>query len=151
MKLHFNPGTLLNKTHCGSELALLSEDTHTAHTCSHTHIHARTYAGRHMHEPHTNVYLHICDSRTHTVSALCSLKVIKPNEALQGHAAFSVFFEMMRGFVPRPQWNKRVGQNLCRARAAGELTVLRQAGHLMQTAQSFFFISVMMTVQRSLD
>ncbi len=62
----------------------------------------------------------------HTVSVLYSLKVIKPNEALQGHAAFSVFFEMMRGFVPQPQWNKRVereGQNLCQARAAGKLTV----------------------------
>lgn len=36
MKLHFNPGTLLNKTHCGSELALLSEDTHAANAFAHT-------------------------------------------------------------------------------------------------------------------
>ncbi len=60
------------------------------------------------------------NTHTHAVSVLCSLKVIKPNEALQGHAAFSVFFEMMRGFVPGPQWNKRVereGQKLVQSRS----------------------------------
>lgn len=86
--------------------------------------------------------------------ALSSLKVIKPNEALQGHAAFSVSFEMMREFVPQPQWNKRVereGQKLAPSQSRRRTDSLRQAGHLMQTAQSFFFISVMMTVQCGLD
>lgn len=48
---------------------------------------------------------------------MCSLKVIKPNEALQGLTAFSVFLGMKEGFVPQPQWNKgkRVAQKLHQA------------------------------------
>lgn len=110
MKLHFNPGTLLNKTHCGSELAPLSKDTHAL-----TRLRTQTHREAHAHVPHKCIPAFMSHTHMHTVSAPCSPKVIKPNEALQGHAAFSVFFEMMRGFVPQPQWNKRVesgGQNL---------------------------------------
>lgn len=46
MKLHFNPGTLLNKTHCGSELALLSEDTHAANAFAHTSAVPRAHLQR---------------------------------------------------------------------------------------------------------
>lgn len=104
MKLHFNPGALLNKAHCGSVLALLSEDTHRhRHTLPGTHIckNNTCTCPAHMHTCIYVIYIH-------SVPVLCLQKVIKPNEALQGHAAFSVFFEMMRGFVARPQWNKRV-------------------------------------------
>lgn len=111
-ELHFNPGAPLNKMHCGSELALLSEDMQTIRD---THIREEK---KHTHTPRTHAHLHTCDfqthAHTHSVSVLHLPKVIKPNEALQGHAAFSVFSEMMRGFASRPQWNKRVereGQN----------------------------------------
>lgn len=106
MKLHFNPETLLNKSHCASELAPLSEDIH-AHT-SHAFTHA-----------HTNAFLREAThtlTHTHAVSGLCSPKVIRANEALRGLAAFCVFSPMMGGFAPRPQRNKRMegeGQKLC--------------------------------------
>lgn len=98
MKLHFNPGALLNKTHCGSVLAVISGGH------AQTHFHAHTYAKTtRAHDPHKCIPAYtVCDRHTFSV---CS---VKPNEALQGQAAFCVFIEMMRGFVAWTQWNKRV-------------------------------------------
>lgn len=64
------------------------------------------------------------------------------------------FLKMVRGFVLRPQWNKQVErerQKLVSSQSQRQTDSLRQAGHLMQTAQSLFFISVVMTVQHGLD
>lgn len=58
MKLHFNPGTLLNKTHCGSELAPLSEDARAAA--------ALVCGGARARATHAHVYIRVYDARTRT-------------------------------------------------------------------------------------